>query len=459
MTIQTISTLPDAPTPADSPTEFATKAAAFVPALNPFGVELNQFGVDVVADANSVIESAQDTINITAQGLFDAIVVGDTDGVNKEFNILNASFYPYFMIFQDGVKIPNDEITMSGTTATLVTAPNSGAKMEAIAPRSIDFIAPEGFKTIALCSDKNGTIELECIVSGSVLPQWKVGGVTTESESFSYSNSGDYVYIYLYVPDNSESIIDMEAQDIYLIDIQNQMDSVSRIKMRDNADVSYYNSLSNLTNIQTFIDAWINCSSLTSFPLIDASDVTNFSGAWYNCSGLTSFPLINSSSVTTFSNSWRNCSGLTSFPLIDSSNVTTFSSAWYGCSGLTSFPLIDSSNVISFNQSWRDCSSLTSFPSIDSSSVANFDNAWRNCSSLASFPALDYTSGDSFVGTWYGCALTETYVNQILSNLDSDDVSNCIIGLNGGTNASPTGAGLTAKANLEIRGCTVYVNQ
>ena len=406
MTIQTISTLPDAPTPADSPTEFATKAAAFVPALNPFGVELNQFGVDVVSEATAVIESAQDSLNITAQGLFDAIVVGDTDGVNKEFDILNASFYPYWMLFQDGVKIPLDEITMSGTTATLVTAPTSGAKMEAIAPRSIDFIAPDGFKTIAFISDKNGTIEISCDVSGSVLPQWKVGGVTTESESFSYVNAGEYICIYLYVPDNSYATVDAEAQDIYLIDIQNNTDSVSLIKLGSNSNFSYYESLGNLTSLTSFHSAF-SYNNLASIPLINTSNVTSFYYAFRN-NNLTSIPLLDTSSATNFYSTFRN-------------------------NNLTSIPLLDTSNV------------------------KNFYSAFMN-NNLTSFPKLDYSSGTDFSNTWTGNALTESAVNQILEDLDSYGISNCAIGLDGGTNASPAGAGLTAKASLESRGCTVNVN-
>jgi len=71
------------------------------------------------------------------------------------------------------------------------------------------------------------------------------------------------------------------------------------------------------------------------------------------------------------------------------------------------------------------------------------------------FPALVSFNGD------FDCsvsALTAAGVNHILEMLDALGVTGHTITLNGGTSATPTGAGLTAKANLEGRGCTVLVN-
>ena len=42
--------------------------------------------------------------------------------------------------------------------------------------------------------------------------------------------------------------------------------------------------------------------------------------------------------VTNFSSFWRDCTSLTSFPLIDTSSGTDFNTSWFGCSSLTSFP-------------------------------------------------------------------------------------------------------------------------
>lgn len=176
---------------------------------------------------------------------------------------------------------------------------------------------------------------------------------------------------------------------------------------------SYFKGCSNLTSIPIgldlsgtldFISAWQNCSSLTSFPLLDTSNGTAFNDTWHDCSSLTSFPLLDVSAGTSFKDAWRNNSSLTSFPLLNTSNGTAFTSAWRGCSSLTSFPLLDVSNGTSFNSTWYDCSSLTSFPLLDVSSSGNFGSAWRNNSSLTSFPLLDTSNGIAFNGAWYLCS-------------------------------------------------------
>ena len=67
---------------------------------------------------------------------------------------------------------------------------------------------------------------------------------------------------------------------------------------------------------------------------------TSQASAFYGCSNL----VINATdvgyfeNVTDFSRSWRNCSSLTSFPLIDTSSGTSFFRTWRDCESLTSFP-------------------------------------------------------------------------------------------------------------------------
>lgn len=86
--------------------------------------------------------------------------------------------------------------------------------------------------------------------------------------------------------------------------------------------------------------AFYGCSNL----VISATDigyfenVTSFSNAWRDCNSLTSFPLLDVSSGTNFDRTWRDCSSLTSFPLLDTISGTNFALAWFGCSSLTSFP-------------------------------------------------------------------------------------------------------------------------
>ena len=179
----------------------------------------------------------------------------------------------------------------------------------------------------------------------------------------------------------------------------------------------------------SFYRTWDGCSSLTSFPLIDTSSGTNFYVAWRNCSSLTAFPLIDTSSGTNFSFTWNGCNSLTSFPLIDTSSGTNFNSAWYFCSSLTSFPAIDTSSGTSFSRTWRNCSSLTSFPLINTSSGTNFNYAWRNCTSLTSFPALDTSSGTSFSNAWRDCSSLTTFPANFFDSWSPASVSSAVFNL------------------------------
>jgi hypothetical protein len=57
-----------------------------------------------------------------------------------------------------------------------------------------------------------------------------------------------------------------------------------------------------------------------------------------------------------------------------------------------------------------------------------------------------------------GCALTGTAVNNLLTQLDANGISGGSVDVSGGTNAAPSGAGLTAKTNLIAKGWTVTTN-
>ena len=149
--------------------------------------------------------------------------------------------------------------------------------------------------------------------------------------------------------------------------------------------------------------AWISCSSLVEFPLVNTSSTTNMNNTWRDCSGLTSFPLINTSLVTTFSETWRGCSGLTSFPLINTGSATNMASAWNNNVNLTSFPLINTANVTNFGSTWFNNNKLTSFPLINTAAGTTFYETWFTCSSLTSFPLINTGAGTTFERAWGGC--------------------------------------------------------
>jgi len=224
----------------------------------------------------------------------------------------------------------------------------------------------------------------------------------------------------------------------------------------------------NTSNGTNFQNTWFSCTSLTSFPLIDTSSGTNFQQTWYDCTSLTSFPLINTSSVTNFSYAWYSCTSLTSFPLIDTSSGINFQGAWQTCTSLTSFPAIDTSSGTNFSAAWQSCSSLTSFPLLDTSSGTSFGSAWRNCTSLTSFPAnfFDFWTGtpanSCFVRTWDGCSsLTATSVENILNSIDTSGQSAPASGVDIEIDydaGSGTPSIATAVTNLKSRGWTITLN-
>ena len=208
-----------------------------------------------------------------------------------------------------------------------------------------------------------------------------------------------------------------------------------------------------VSNVTNFTGAWRNCTSLTSFPLIDFSSGTNFYTTWYGCTGLTSFPKIDTSSATSLYYAWYGCTSLTSFELIDVSSVVNMFGAWYNCSGLISFPRIIPSICTIFTSSWNGCTGLTSFPLIDVSAGTIFKSTWKGCTGLTTFPELVPSSGLNFNGAWYGCTgLTSFPVIDVGAGTNFTDAWRLCTGLTG----FPSGLDLSSATTLFTAwyGCT-----
>jgi len=203
--------------------------------------------------------------------------------------------------------------------------------------------------------------------------------------------------------------------------------------------------------------AFFGCSNM----VISATDighfenVTSFFLAWRDCSSLTSFPLLDTSSGDNFAFAWRDCSSLTSFPLLDTSSGNNFGYAWRDCSSLTSFPLLDTSSGISFFQAWQDCSSLTSFPLLDTSSGISFFQAWLSCSSLTSFPAnaFDTNIATNYTDSFNTTNLSTQSIDDILVSLVASGVLNGTFNQSGGQ--APSATGQNAITTLLGRGWTI----
>lgn len=95
--------------------------------------------------------------------------------------------------------------------------------------------------------------------------------------------------------------------------------------------------------------------------------------------------------------------------------------------------------------------------SIDLSGNALMDTF--TASDSASLSTLDLTGCASIVSLYLdGCAFAQSSVDAILAALDTAGLSDGEVDISGGTNAIPSAAGLTSKANLEGKGWTVTVN-
>lgn len=103
------------------------------------------------------------------------------------------------------------------------------------------------------------------------------------------------------------------------------------------------------------------------------------------------------------------------------------------------------------------CQNSTSVLSIDLSNQANLTLALgAACSNLTT---VDISNSPLLTTVnFHFCALDQTSVDNILLELDANGLSNGQLTLQGGTNAAPSGAAITAKANLISKGWAVYTN-
>lgn len=121
------------------------------------------------------------------------------------------------------------------------------------------------------------------------------------------------------------------------------------------------------------------CSSLTTIPLIDTSNVQIFAGFFSGCTSLTSCPLLDTSSATSMQSMFLNCTALTSIPLFDTSNVTNMSGMLSGTS-ITHVPPMDTSRVTDFHNFCHgnlNNATLVEIPLLDTSSATNVSSMFR----------------------------------------------------------------------------------
>ena len=87
--------------------------------------------------------------------------------------------------------------------------------------------------------------------------------------------------------------------------------------------------------------------------------------------------------ITDMSHMFYQCTSLTTIPLIDTSNVTKFEYC-FCATKITELPQLDLSNGINFNEFCYKCGNLKYVPNLDLSSATNINGLLENCNDLIS---------------------------------------------------------------------------
>jgi surface protein len=203
----------------------------------------------------------------------------------------------------------------------------------------------------------------------------------------------------------------------------------------------------NTANVTTFQAAFAG-TAIVSTPTFNTANATILSGMYSGCSNLTGTQAFNTANCTTFADFTYNCTSLTSFPVIDTSKGTNFSRAWQGTK-LSTFPNLTFTNLV------------TGTPA---DGYVGFRDAWYNCDLLTTFPANRFntvTNCTQFTSAFVGCALTAASIENILVSINTANTSNGSIGLSGGTNADAAGwtaPAIAAYDAMIARGWTITRN-
>jgi Leucine-rich repeat (LRR) protein len=194
------------------------------------------------------------------------------------------------------------------------------------------------------------------------------------------------------------------------------------------ASITSITGLQNLTNLQQFRADWNSLSTV-------------------NVSGLSNLTYLDLSDNET----------------LDTENKSLTSVILTGCTALEELRLDDSN----FSAGTPDLTGLTSLFWLDMDQCDITGNV--DLSMLPALSGFDLSSNTGLTSVTifeqvlndvnlYNCALTEASVNDILGWLDGGGETNGYVDLEGGTNAAPSGDGLTALTNLQGKGWNVYVN-
>lgn len=148
----------------------------------------------------------------------------------------------------------------------------------------------------------------------------------------------------------------------------------------------------------------------------------------------------------------------------NTSAVTDFSYCFYNCVGINSINLtIDTSNGTNFEAMLSGLIQITSLDisGLDFSSATSFINFLRGNASLTDLTVGNVFSNitcTNYTSAFRECALNQQSVDNILVSINNAGTNGGILGIQGGTNATPSTIGKTATDALRARGWTVTLN-
>lgn len=146
---------------------------------------------------------------------------------------------------------------------------------------------------------------------------------------------------------------------------------------------------------------------------------------FYNCTSLTTIPQLDTSNVERMGWMFSGCTSLTSIPQINTSNVTGMSGMFSGCTSLTTISQLDTSKVTSVGSMFNRCTSLTSIPELDFGTVKRSSTSTNSSSPFSgSYPNLTTLGGFKNLKSSFKSDFLEN-----MSNLTVDSLMNVINGL------------------------------
>ncbi len=181
--------------------------------------------------------------------------------------------------------------------------------------------------------------------------------------------------------------------------------------------------------ITTCREAW-QSNNITSWDTVLPSSLTDCLAAWRG-NNLTSWDADLPAGLTNCERAWLD-NNLTSWDTEIPSGITSLFVSWLS-NNLTSWTVDLPSGLTSCQEAWAS-NNLTSWDTEIPLATTNCDRAWRN-------NALDQTS-----------------VDFILVNINAHGTSNGTLGIDQGTNATPSATGQAATDALRARGWTVTLN-